>query len=99
MFYGDNISRISAPESYAGCPDVACEPLYAPISPGPWSTSGDYFMIDEGYQRVSVYRAADMQIIKNGTWQARRIFPAHGFINDHVAYQFNDHSRLTFQTW
>jgi len=23
----------------------------------------------------------------------------HGFLNDHAAYQFNAHSRMTFQTW
>jgi len=26
-------------------------------------------------------------------------FPVHGFLNDHAAYQFNAHSRMTFQTW
>ena len=35
VFYGDKTSRISAPASYADCPDVACEPLYEFIGPGP----------------------------------------------------------------
>jgi hypothetical protein len=99
VFFGDKIDRISAPESYADCPDLVCEPFYIPISPRQWSRSGEYFMVDEGYQRVHVYRAADMQIVKQWDMAGANDFPAHGFINDNVAYQFNDHSRVTFQTW
>lgn len=99
VFYGDNVSRINAPESYAFCPDLGCDPFYIPISPHAWSASGEYFMVDEEFERVRVYRAADMQIVKQWDMVGDEDFPAHGFINDHVAYQLNEHSRITFQTW
>jgi hypothetical protein len=99
VFYGDKVGRISAPEDYSDCPDPVCEPLYVSISPGRWSPSGEYFIVDQGYSVVHVYRAADMQIVKQWEMAGWNDFPAHGFINDRVAYQLNEHSRITFQAW
>jgi hypothetical protein len=99
VFHGGRTDRISAAQSFAGCPDLACEPDYEMLFAGPWSDSGEHFMIDRGFSRVEVYRASDMQVVKRWVMKGSEGFPAHGFINDHVAYQFNDHSRMTFQNW
>jgi hypothetical protein len=40
-----------------------------------------------------------MQLVKTWVMERAGDFPAHGFINDHAAYQFNDRSRMTFETW
>jgi len=99
VFHGGQTDRINAAQSFEGCPDPACEPTYEMLFAGPWSNSGEYFMIDRGFSRVEVYRASDMQVVKRWVMKGAEDFPAHGFINDHVAYQFNDHSRMTFETW
>ena len=99
VFHGAQTDRIVAGQSFAGCPDLACEPFYEMLFAGPWSRSGDYFMIDRSFSGVEVYRASDMQVVKRWEKKDSGDFPAHGFINDHTAYQFNDHSRLSFQTW
>ena len=99
VFHGDRISRIAAPSSYAGCPDLACEPFYLPLFAGAWSSLGTHLMVDTGFDSVAVYRVEDMQVVKRWVMKDAREFPAHGFLGDHAAYQFNDHSRLTFQTW
>jgi hypothetical protein len=99
LFHGGQTDRISAAQSFAVCPDLACEPTYEMLFAGPWSNSGEYFMIDRGFSRIEVYRASDMQVVKRWVMKGSEDFPAHGFINDHVAYQFNGHSRMTFETW
>jgi hypothetical protein len=99
VFHGGQTDRISAAQSFAGCPDLGCEPSYEMLFAGPWSNSGQYFMIDRGFSRVEVYRASDMQAVRRWVMKGSEDFPAHGFINDHVAYQFNGHSRMTFETW
>ena len=55
VFHGGQTERISAAQSFAGCPDLSCEPTYEMLFAGPWSNSGDYFMIDRGFSRVEVY--------------------------------------------
>jgi hypothetical protein len=99
VFHDGRTDRISAAQSFANCPDLACEPDYEFLAAGPWSSSGEYFMIDRGFSRVEVYRASDMQVVKRWVMKGSEDFPAHGFINDHAAYQFNEHSRMTFETW
>jgi hypothetical protein len=99
VFHGGQTSRLSAPPSLAGCPDLGCEPTYQLLFAVAWSNSGEYFMIDRGFSRVEVYRASDMQVVKTWVMKGAEEFPAHGFINDHVAYQFNRNSRMTFETW
>ena len=76
-------------------------PRYFPLTgyPEAWSPSGEYFMVTVGFDRVDIYRAADMQIVKQWEMEDSNNFPVQGFINDHVAYEFGNHSRLTFQTW
>lgn len=99
VFHDGQTGLISAAQSFAGCPDLGCEPTYQLLFAGPWSNSGEYFMIDRGFSRVEVYRASDMQLVKSWVMKGSGDFPAHGFINDHVAYQLNDHSGMTFETW
>jgi hypothetical protein len=99
VFHGAQTDRISAGQSFAGCAEMICEPMYEMLFVGPWSNSGEHFMIDRGFSRVEVYRASDMQVVKRWEMKGSGDFPAHGFINDHAAYQFNDHSRMTFENW
>jgi hypothetical protein len=99
VFIGDKTSYIKPPETYVPCPDLGCDPDYEYIEPQAWSASGEYFMVVIGFHRVDVYRAADMQIVKQWEMQRSGDFPAPGFINDHAAYELAEHSRLTFQTW
>lgn len=99
VFQGSRIDRIASRQSFELCPDLGCEPLYDLLFAVSWSNSGEHFMIDRGFAGVEVYRAADMKMVKQWAMKGWNDFPAHGFINDHVAYQFNDHGRLTFHTW
>jgi hypothetical protein len=99
VFHGDQVHRIAALQSFALCPDLGCEPYYDPLFAGPWSASGQYFMVDRGFDRVEIYRLADMQVVKRWVMKNGGNFPVHGFFGDRAAYQFDDHSRLTFQTW
>jgi hypothetical protein len=99
VLHGGRTDRISAEQSIAGCPDISCEPFYGLLFATSWSGSGEYFMIDRGFSRVEVYRVSDMQLVKTWVMERAGDFPAHGFINDHAAYQFNDRSRMTFETW
>jgi hypothetical protein len=100
VFHAGQTDRISAAQSFSVCPDLGCEPTYELLFAGPWSNSGEYFMIDRGgFSRIEVYRASDMQVVKKWVMKGSHDFPAYGFINDHVAYQFNAHSRMTFETW
>ena len=99
VFHGDRVHRIASRRSYASCPDMGCEPFFAPLFAGPWSSSGDHLMVDTGFASVEVYRVADMQVVKRWVMKDAGDFPVHGFLNDHAAYQFNAHSRMSFQTW
>ncbi len=99
VFNGDKTSHINPPEHYTPCPDLGCDPFYEHIFPEAWSPSGEHFMVTVGFKRVDIYRAADMQIVKQWKMKGSRDFPVYGFINDHVAYGFGEHSRLTFQEW
>ena len=99
VFHGDRVHRIAARQGYASCPDLDCEPYYVPLFAGPWSSSGEHLMVDTGFASVEVHRVADMQVVKRWVMEDAGDFPAHGFLNDHSAYQFNAHSGLTFQTW
>ena len=99
VFIGDKTSYIKPPESYVPCPDLGCGVDYEYILPEAWSPSGEYFMVTVGFDRVDIYRAADMQIVKQWKLHDSHDFPAHGFINDRVAYELGDHSRMIFQTW
>ncbi len=99
VFQGDRVHRIASQRSYAYCPDLGCEPFYLPLLAGPWSSSGDHLMVDTGFDSVEIYRVADMQVVKRWVMEDAGEFPAHGFLDDHAAYQFNARSRMTFQTW
>ena len=99
IFRGDQVHRIAARQSFAFCPDLNCEPFYELLLAGPWSDSGEYFMVDRGFSLAEVYRASDMQMVKRWKMKDFEEFPEHGFLDDHAAWQFNDHSTLTFQTW
>jgi hypothetical protein len=98
-FYGANVARIESSPGYFGCPHLGCEPSYTRLNARGWSPSGDYFMVDSGLESVAVYRAADMRVVKHWRMDGANDLPAHGFLNDRAAYQFNDHSRITFQQW
>jgi len=99
VFRGEQIQRIAARQSFASCPDLHCEPFYELLFAGPWSSSGEYFMVDRGFDLVEIYRASDMQMVKQWAMKDFGKFPVHGFLNDRAAFEFNDHSRLTFHTW
>ena len=101
VFRDKTTKHISPIGSYEFCPDFGCPPLYPPVDAGPWSPSGEYFMVEAGLwpEVMHVYRTADLQMVKQWEVEDSETSPAYGFINDNVAYQFNHRSRLTFQTW
>jgi len=100
VFHAGTIRAIANPGSPGPCYlDIDyCEPAPG-FSASAWSPTGKHFLVRADIDRSLVYRTEDLQAVRRWRIRDSGDFPMRAFIDDHTAFQLNDHSRVSFFEW
>jgi hypothetical protein len=99
LFRGETLEILEPPTYDALCTHEMPCGVYLGFNPVAWSPTGEHFMVDVGFAGVRVYRTSDLAIVAQWSMKHANEFPQHGFLSDHAAYEFNDHSRMVIRQW